>query len=222
MKYVRLRIRFSEETIHPVHEALSEDDAVERDVLLYGDTGRGPRDTFLFYAEGDADAYRSMLEATPSIDDWELSAIDDGAFYAFITQETPEFDAELLGHFSRTGVLAIPPVEFRPDGTARFTLVGKPGPLQATLDTIPDELDAHIDRIGEYDRRQELFDPGLTDRQFEAVAEAVDIGYYDDSRTATVEAVAERLDLAPATAAEHLRKAERRVMRELVGAADRG
>lgn len=216
MKYVRLRIRFPPSVIHPVHEALGESDAVERDVLLYGDTdGPGP-DTFLFYAEGDPDAYAAMLAATDSVTEYELSRIDDESCYAFITQETPEFDADAMATFDRGGVLAMPPIEFHPDGTATLTVVGDSTALQASVDELPEELDAQVERIGEYDRRQELFDPGLTERQFEAVRAAVAVGYYDSPRTGRVETVGERLGVAPGTAAEHLRKAESRVMREFV------
>lgn len=221
MKYVRLRVRFPPTVIHPVHEALGESDAVERDVLLYGDTdGPGP-DTFLFYAEGDPEAYAAMLDATKSVTEYRLSRIDGESCYAFITQETPAFDAEAMAAFGRPGVLAMPPIEFHPDGTATLTVVGDSVALQATIEDLPDQLDAQVERIGEYDRRQELFDPGLTDRQFEAVRAAVEVGYYDTPRTGTVAAVGERLGVAPGTAAEHLRKAESRTMQEFVRRLDR-
>ena len=48
----------------------------------------------------------------------------------------------------------------------------------------------------------------LSDRQFEATAVAVELGYYETPREATVANVADRIDCAPGTAAEHLRKAE--------------
>ncbi|MFC6975764.1 helix-turn-helix domain-containing protein [Halomicroarcula sp. GCM10025709] len=55
----------------------------------------------------------------------------------------------------------------------------------------------------------------LSDRQREAVEAALSLGYYDIPRTATHEAVADALDCAPSTAAEHLRKAESRVLHAL-------
>jgi predicted DNA binding protein len=54
---------------------------------------------------------------------------------------------------------------------------------------------------------------GLTDRQREALAEALAAGYYESPRAATVADVGERLDCAPSTAAEHLRKAESTLVR---------
>lgn len=57
----------------------------------------------------------------------------------------------------------------------------------------------------------------LTTRQREAVAAAVDAGYYGATREGSVAAVAETLGCSTGTAAEHLRKAEARVMRAVVG-----
>ncbi|MFD1515154.1 helix-turn-helix domain-containing protein, partial [Halomarina rubra] len=60
------------------------------------------------------------------------------------------------------------------------------------------------------------FDPGLTTRQTEAVVAAVRVGYFATPRTGTVADVASTLDCSPATAAEHLRKAQAKVMQALV------
>jgi predicted DNA binding protein len=54
------------------------------------------------------------------------------------------------------------------------------------------------------DAREEDVD----DAQREALAAAAALGYYDQPRGATSEDVADELDCATATAAEHLRKAE--------------
>lgn len=59
----------------------------------------------------------------------------------------------------------------------------------------------------------------LSERQSEAVTVALDLGYYETPREATVAEVAERLDCAPGTAAEHLRKAEAALVRRVIGEA---
>mgnify|MGYP002276742734 CR=1 FL=1 len=56
----------------------------------------------------------------------------------------------------------------------------------------------------------------LTDRQREAVEAGLDLGYYDVPRTTDHEAVADALGCAPSTAAEHLRKAESKLLRAVV------
>jgi len=61
----------------------------------------------------------------------------------------------------------------------------------------------------------------LTDRQREALSVAVDGGYYERPRETGAAEVAERMDVGRRTAAEHLRKAERRVLEAVVGAGER-
>lgn len=220
MKYVRLRVTFSAATINPVHEAICDSTAVERDVLLHEDRSGPDRDTLLYRVDGDPEAFAAMLEAAPGVLAWEFTPVEDGTFYAFVEQETPERDEEILDALSRTGIMAVPPIEFESDGTATLTLVGTPGAIRPALESLPDEMATEVLRVGEYDRRRELFDSGLTARQREAVAAAVDVGYYDSPRRGSVEDVATRLDVARSTAAEHLRKAESRVMAAVIDVDD--
>jgi predicted DNA binding protein len=56
----------------------------------------------------------------------------------------------------------------------------------------------------------------LTDRQREAVEAANDLGYYEIPREASQEDVAERIGCAASTAAEHLRKAETKLLRSIL------
>ena len=212
MKYVRLRVTFSAATINPVHEAICDSDAVERDVLLHEDRSGPDRDTRLYRVDGDPDAFAEMLRAAPGVLEWEFTAVEDGTFYAFVEEETPDRDEEILDAISQTGIMAVPPIEFDSDRTATFTLVGTAGAIRPALEELPDAMGMDVLRVGEYDRRRELFDSGLTARQREAVAAAVDAGYYDSPRRGSIEDVAASLDVAPSTAAEHLRKAESRVM----------
>lgn len=66
--------------------------------------------------------------------------------------------------------------------------------------TVPDQLDV------------EQVLSGLTHRQREALAAAIDTGYFGHEGEGSIKAVAERLDVAPSTAWEHLSRAEAKVM----------
>lgn len=57
---------------------------------------------------------------------------------------------------------------------------------------------------------------GLTERQAAALAAAVDMGYFDSPRRASVEDVAGRLGISASTAVEHLRKAEKKVLENYI------
>ncbi|WP_255150842.1 helix-turn-helix domain-containing protein [Halorarius halobius] len=216
MKYLRLTLRVDSALRHPVHQRIGESDEIDRDLLLAGNTATDGWDTLLFYVEGDRGAYRDALEATDRVAEYELTEPSDGGFYAYLKDEGDPLDELMFEAFSRTGLVLVPPVEFFEGGRATLTVLGDPDRLQELLDDLPDGVDATVDRIGEYDERAPLFDPGLTSRQREAVAAAVDAGYYEVPRSGTVADVADRIGCAAGTADEHLRKAERAVMRELV------
>lgn len=62
--------------------------------------------------------------------------------------------------------------------------------------------------------------PGLAEtllsvRQREALETALEVGYYDLPRSGDYRTIAARMDCVPSTAAEHLRKAESKVLRAL-------
>ncbi|MFW6321335.1 MAG: helix-turn-helix domain-containing protein [Halohasta sp.] len=211
MNYLDLRLRFAPEVRHPIHQFIDASDAVERDVLVHGNT-LGEEDTFLFYVVGDREPYAAALAAAESVVDFELTEIDERSFYAFLKQRRPEVDEETFAAFQRTGVIVVPPIQFLPDGVATLTVVGEAEALQSTLESLPEGVDVTVERVGDYDWRQSLFDPGLTARQREAVRAAVDAGYYAVPREGSVAAVATALDCSASTAAEHLRKAEAAVM----------
>jgi predicted DNA binding protein len=211
VNYLDLRLRFAPEVRHPIHQFIDASDAVDRDVLVHGNT-LGDEDTFLFYVVGDRNPYAAALAAAESVIDFEITEIDDRSFYTFLKQQRPDVDEAMFAAFQRTGVIVVPPIQFLPDGVATLTVVGEAEALQSTLQSLPAAVDVTVERVGDYDWRQSLFDPGLTDRQREAVRAAVDADYYAVPREGSIEAVADTLDCSTSTAAEHLRKAEAAVM----------
>ncbi|MEF8813524.1 MAG: helix-turn-helix domain-containing protein [Halovenus sp.] len=56
----------------------------------------------------------------------------------------------------------------------------------------------------------------LSNRQREAVEVALELGYYETPRTANQEDVAEAMGCATSTAAEHLQKAESKILRAVL------
>jgi len=212
VKYLRIELRFPPDLIHPVHRLIDESDAVDRDVLLHGTVLSEPDDTFLFYVEGDIDVYADALRSVDRIREFEVTRIDETGHYVFLTQRRDAVDEAMFAPLQRPGIVVVPPIDFRPNGIAQLTVIGTGETLGDALAEFPDRIETTVLRIGEYDWRQDLFDPGLTDRQFDALAAAVESGYYESPRAATVEEVADRIDASPSTASEHLRKAESAMM----------
>jgi predicted DNA binding protein len=120
-------------------------------------------------------------------------------------------DRELTDALGRPGLVTLLPVRYDADGTVTITLVGPSGTIQDALDAAPEAV-VDVREVGSYHARRIGGRSDLTDRQTEAVGAAVELGYYEDPRAASVADVGEAIGCAPGTAAEHLRRAERTVM----------
>jgi hypothetical protein len=103
-----------------------------------------------------------------------------------------------------------------------LSLFGQSTEIQAAIDRLPNRVDVTVKEIGGLDATAATVETHLTERQREAVAAAVDLGYYEIPREATHEDVAAAIDCAPSTAAEHLRKAESTLVSAVVGREDSG
>jgi hypothetical protein len=191
-------------------------DAIERAALLHWNTVLDETNTMVFRVRGDPEPFRAKLDARAATVAYSLTEAVDGTFYCCVRDHATDADRNYIEAVARGTLVVVPPVVFNPDGTTDLTLVGTPVDIDAAVSGLPDGLRATVRSVGPYRRRAEADDARLTDRQRAAVAAAVDCGYYDSPRAGTVGDVADALDVATGTAAEHLRKAEARVMARLV------
>jgi len=216
MRSFEVVLTYSPETIHPVHEFITQSDVVDRERLLHGTVTDDGLDTFLFHVEGNAKAYAEALDTTAAIRRYDLTEISETAFYAYLEHEAPEIDESLLTAFSRPGVIVVPPVEFRADGTAHLRIVGDASDFQALLTEIPDGIATEVTRIAEYAGEPSNLLSTLSPRQLEAIIAGVEIGYYEIPRQGSVVDIAQQMNCAPGTAAEHLQKAESQLITTIV------
>lgn len=199
---IHLELRYDESTIHPMHRFVCESPHVEREVLLEGRRVADGR-TMLFFVEGDRERYESILGRRPDLDEFDITPADDG-FYVWVRAENREADLPLIDAFEQDTLVVVPPVEFRSDRTARFTVVGSGADLRSILDSLPDGVDATVHRLGD---PTGIDDDGVTDRQREALRAAWDLGYFEIPRTGSIDDVAAELDCATSTASDLLRRA---------------
>ncbi|TKX78552.1 bacterio-opsin activator [Halorubrum sp. SD626R] len=213
MKYARLRVHHTAETRHPMHAFEMAHDRIDSAELRHWNTVLDETNTFVFRVRGDPDPFRAKLESRPSTVEYSLTPVSDGVFHCCVRERATETDEEFIGAVARGSLVVLPPIRFNPDGTTDLTVAGPAADVSAAVESLPDGMRASVRSVGPYHRRAGPAASRLTDRQRSVVAAAVERGYYDSPRACTVSDVAAEFDIAPGTAAEHLRKAEAAVMR---------
>lgn len=219
MRYLEVRVHHAPDDRHPMHQFVVEHEAYEITRLLYRYQYADTEHAAVFHVEGPVEPYEQALSEQPSIQEFELTPCQDASCYLYV-QETMEPDSRAFADaFSQPGLIVLTPIEYRADGTVGLTAVGPAETVQAAVKAVPETMGVDVCSVGEFALGR--LDPRLevTQRQLEAVSEAVACGYYSEPRSATLEDVATELDCSPGTAGELLRRAERTVMRHLI---DRG
>lgn len=214
MKSLRLTVRFDEGTVHPLHRLVASHDAFEQYHLVHWNHTPDGETVLVFHVVGDPDAYRAELSTLSTVTQFKVAPITDRSFYVYARDRAPLPWKTLLDSYTEGGLLVIPPVEYGMDCSLRCTVVGEPEDLQAAVAAVPEGIETTVDRISEY-AGGDATAMALTDRQREVVRAARRLGYYAVPREAGVRAVADEVGCAPGTAAEHLQKAEARIVRRL-------
>ncbi|WP_311170454.1 helix-turn-helix domain-containing protein [Halobellus ordinarius] len=202
--------------IHPVHTVMTEKPFVERIQMLHWNLHDVDLPTILFYVVGDADRLAAALASIPEIRTFDVTPIDDSRCYCYTQGRTTDVERTLYEAFTREGLLVLPPLTYEDDGGVTFDAVGRPDLFRAALKDVPEEIDVTVEQVSEYTAGRDSEPVGLSPRQRQAVEAARDLGYYHVPREATIEDVASELGCAKSTAAEHLQKAENRLVEAVV------
>lgn len=211
MKYVTVSLSAGAADRHPMHQYVVETDGFRASKLVASTVLEG-RHTALFHVDGwPPEPYEDSLAAVDTVIEYAIARQSDETFAVYVREDLRDRDRELTEALGRQGLVTLLPVTYDADGTVTLTLVGPSETIQTALDEAPDAT-LTIREIGSYHARRIGGRSDLTDRQAEAVAAAVDLGYYDDPRDSSVADVGDAIGCAPGTAAEHLRRAERTVM----------
>ncbi|WP_256686418.1 helix-turn-helix domain-containing protein [Halococcus qingdaonensis] len=217
MKYLRLRLGQSEGIIHPMHEFVASHEGYESYRLLQWNPAVGETNTMIFYAEGPPEPYAETLADVATVLEHEVVSTDGDGFYVYARERLDAGTRRLTDAFTHGSIVVMPPIDYRTDRTIGLTVVGTAASLQRALDEAPPGVDVDVRRAGQYDAGRMDAASALSERQSEALTIALERGYYETPREATVADVAQELDCAPGTAAEHLRKAEAALVHHVVG-----
>ncbi|QLG28993.1 helix-turn-helix domain-containing protein [Halorarum halophilum] len=213
MRHVRLTVAPAGDgsEVPAMYRVLSDAPYLDRVVGLHWNVS-GDRLGLMVYAEGDAEAFRDGIRRIAAVLDFELVSAGDGRFYAYLRNELNELSRRLFGTFTRGSLLVVPPLVYG-DGSVTFSVFGPRDEVQAAIEQVPSPFEVTVDAVSGMGATPGLVGTSLSARQREAVEVAIDVGYYEVPRQGDYETIAARMECAPSTAAEHLRKAESKVLR---------
>lgn len=121
-------------------------------------------------------------------------------------------------HTKKFGMLNMYPIMFAlRDGKVRFTLLGDNEQVKEFLESA-ERLGMHCSIVSLTDAKFSPSSPvsRLTEKQRDALILAFGLGYFDTPRKVSSEQLAQKLGLANSTLAVHLRRAERRLLAEIL------
>lgn len=213
MRHVRLTVTpVDPETDLPtMYRVLSSAPYLDRVVGLHWNVS-ADRLGLLVYAEGDVTAFRDELREVPEVLDFDVVTVSADRCYVYLQNVLNDLSRRLFGTFTRGSLLVLPPLDYGGDGSVTLSVFGPGDEVQAAIEAVPAPFEVTVGAVGGMGTTPGLTASSLSARQREAIETAVEVGYYDIPRRGDHEAIAARMGCSPSTAAEHLRKAEAKVV----------
>jgi len=174
----------------------------------------------------DADALVGAVEEIGDV--LGRTADDDGVRVVARSCECPPDEDTVVDVFRRHDCVHVPPTVYR-RGWERYTVIGFDGSdVSDLLAELNGSHEIEVVSKKQVEERRTSRTRGtlfpvdrlfadMTDRQIGALRVALDNGYYDEPRGASVEEMARETTVARATFEEHLRKAENKLMSNVGG-----
>jgi hypothetical protein len=214
MKRIRATAHIDPDEAPVFFNLLANSPEIEEARVLEENSTFDKRETFLFAIDGDASGFAERAAETPGVESVEVDTVDDGQAYALLVMrpmETPLFEAIHRSGPAGGGFVFRLPIIYR-DGTMIGEIVGDPQQLQQAFTDGPAAIDIQVDEIGRFRGVHDNPKTTLSHRQREALEVALALGYYEQPRKATHEAIGTELGCAPQTASDHLQKAEAKLV----------
>lgn len=217
MRYVEITAGPDPDRMPALFRLLACPPMVQETRLLDWTMAPGGAWTALWEMDGDVAGLREALGSVAGVRWAEVTELAERRALVLASVEPagiPLLQA-VTKNLLREGAVVAMPIVYR-DGRVHARAVGRTGVLQELVANAPPDVSIEVTRTGTFERTHEGPLAALTDRQREAVLAAHDLGYYEVPRRATHRDVARRLGCSPATAGEHLQRAERRLVERAV------
>ncbi|QLD84950.1 helix-turn-helix domain-containing protein [Natronomonas halophila] len=217
MRYFDLVLTPEHNGIHPVDAQLATIEGLERDSLLHIDAFGDGTGVLLYRLVGDKDAVVGVIEDHEDVISYDILDVEaEDTFHLYLHVHPGEPAGTLMALCYEFALIIDTPIEFTDRGGVLVTIVGTHDMLREALKAVPDHINISIQQVGQYSPGTRDMLSMLTERQREVFETAVEMGYYDIPRQVNQGELADRLDCAPSTVDEHLRKAESKMLSALL------
>ncbi|HET7325570.1 MAG TPA: helix-turn-helix domain-containing protein [Halococcus sp.] len=211
VRYFTLSLRPARGLVHPVDDALAATN-LTRESLSHIDIRDGTG-VLYYHLQGDSGTLAELLRDRSDVVLYDTIGKADDRFGLYLRVRLEE-GGTLETCFFEQGLLIDPPVVFAGRGL-RVTVIGTSVMVKRAMKRLPAGVSCSVERLGGSGDERLLLS-ALTDRQREVIETAFEMGYYEIPRRATHENIAAALDLSGSTIDEHLRKAEYRLMEQVL------
>jgi predicted DNA binding protein len=156
-----------------------------------------------------------LLDGGFVIDAQVIEQEKNGAYILFIRNSSPSLSS-VLNYIGLEGGYIFPPLGIE-DGKVKFSFLGNEQQIKDFMEKI-DAIAIHYRVVLLADANFSPISPlnQLTAKQQEVLLAAYKYGYYDIPRKISSEDLAKKLGLVNSTVVEHLRKAELRLIRQVI------
>lgn len=164
----------------------------------------------------DADSKVEDLLDVSHLAKVQLLEREEGGSYMILVRWRPKPGSLISNHIEKGGGYMVSPFEFR-NGKFKITFLGKQKQIQNFLERLEERGISY--RVVSATDASFLPDSPLnclTDKQRNVLISAFKLGYYDLPRKINSDQLANQLNIVNSTLIEHIRKAERRMLAEML------
>lgn len=215
MYYATVLLYQNEQSFHPIAHELDSEPSIRRRAIHSIKLLEDGTIAMLGEIAGDLERYREIMGGSPHVVDCTVSGEESGYVYSHV--EASAQTRELLERRDAGDFLIDMPIEYTDDGARKVTVIGPEESLLELSDLLDvGETDMELVSTGPYTPEAEGVFAGLTDRQQEVLETALQMGYYQNPREATLEDIATTLGIDHGTVGRHIRAIESKVFARYV------
>ena len=217
MRYLTVLVKPNGDgAFHPLGGKLTDEPSIRRRAIHHIELLDD--ETVLLFAEasGDKQRYEEIMEDSQYVISYLTAGADR---WTAVSQFEPTDNVRRALQLQRESLLVVDtPIRFTSEDHLEITYLGTEEIFKKLYDYAEkaEHMSFDILATGEHETDGKAFSSMITSRQEEVLEAAVELGYYNEPRRASLEDISEAVGVTPGTVGEHLRKVEKRVFSEIV------